>query len=65
MTIPMIGVTEYNNEITVELTQTKRGRWVVDASTVGIYDGTRVDILELVAWLYKNRPDLMENKNVE
>lgn len=63
----MEGVTEYCEEFPVELVETKRwdppsavGRLVVKAWNEGGGGSTEVDVLELVAWLKRNRPDLLE-----
>lgn len=67
----MLGVTEYAEGMTVELTKTTggyispdnknsgAGRWVVLAKNEGGCNCTEVDVIEMVDWLWKNRPDLM------
>ena len=73
MTKEMCGVTEYAEDMSVELTQTDGvyqsgipveqrkgyGRWVIRAKNEGGYNCTEVDIIELVSWLKANRPDLI------
>lgn len=36
------------------------GRLYIDASCEGGQNGTAVDLLDLIAWLKKNRPELLE-----
>lgn len=69
----MHGVSEYVEGMMVELIQTTgayvsptnqnsgAGRWVVKAKNEGGYNSTEVDVLDLVAWLWRHRPDLMAN----
>lgn len=65
--IIMEGVTEYLNDEAVELVLHKGeivngvpyDRWVVFAKGDGWSGETQVDVLELVDWLKKNRPDLL------
>lgn len=73
----MDGVVEYAERYQVELVQTTGiyrfgvpdeqsegfGRWVVKALNEGGCNCTEVDVLQLVAWLKKNRPDLLETPN--
>ena len=61
----MDGVKEYCEEMNVELIQTTglfdgegRGRWVIMAKNEGGYNSTEVDVLQMIDWLRKNRPDL-------
>ena len=74
--IEMDGVTEYAEGMPVILTQTDgvddpwipkdqrvgRGRLVVQAKNEGGFNCTHVDILQLVAWLKANRPDLLQEE---
>lgn len=56
----MHGVTEYAEGLDVRLHVVGNGRWVVTAWNEGGFNGTSVDLLELLAWLRANRPDLIE-----
>lgn len=67
------GVTEYCEDMPVELAETTgryvygipeeewpgRGRIVILAKNEGGHNSTEVDLLELIAWLRANRPDLL------
>ena len=67
------GVTEYCEEMPVELAETtgtyvygvpdelrpERGRIVIRAMNEGGHNSTEVDLLELIAWLKAHRPDLL------
>ena len=56
----MEGVTEYSEGYEVELLQTKdNGRWVIMALNQGGFDSTSVDVVDLIAWLRANRPELL------
>ena len=56
----MEGVTEYSEGYEVELLQTKgNGRWVIMAVNQGGFDSTSVDVINLIAWLRANRPELL------
>ena len=70
--IKMDGVTDYSEGMDVELAETTgtysgipgaprpgAGRLVVKAYNEGGFNQTEVDVLELVAWLKKHRPDLL------
>ena len=60
MDIEMNEVTEYCEGRTVYLAQEEtNGRTVVRAVNEGGYNCTEVDIVQLLEWLKKNRPDLM------
>lgn len=54
----MDGVTEYSEDLPVKLEQHNQ-RWVISALNEGGCNGTMVDVLQLVEWLRKNRPDLL------
>lgn len=68
----MEGVTEYCEGFDVELIQTSgtysgsgahqegAGRWVIRATNEGGHDCTEVDVVQLIAWLRANRPDLLK-----
>ncbi len=60
MTEIMHGVTEYAEGLDVKLQVEDNGRLVVSAWNEGGFNGTSVDLLELLAWLKSNRPDLIE-----
>lgn len=69
----MEGVTEYSEGYEVRLVETTGvylsgipehqcpgyGRLVIKASNESGYNCTEVDLLEMLAWLKSNRPDLM------
>jgi hypothetical protein len=54
----MHGVTEYAEGLDVKLRMEDNGRLIVSARNEGGYNGTSVDLLELLVWLRANRPDL-------
>ena len=54
----MEGVTEYAEEMDVRLSVTK-GRIVVGASNEGGFNGTEVDLVQLLEWVHKNMPELI------
>lgn len=54
----MDGVTEYSEDLPALLEQHNQ-RWVISALNEGGCNGTMVDVLQLVEWLRKNRPDLL------
>ena len=60
MTEIMHGVTEYAEKLDVKLQVEDNGRLVVSAWNEGGFNGTSVDLMELLAWLKSNRPDLIE-----
>jgi hypothetical protein len=55
----MHGVTEYAEGLDVKLQMEDNGRPIVSAYNEGGFNGTSVDLLELLAWLRANRPDLL------
>ncbi len=69
----MLGVTEYAEGYEVRLVETKgyytsgkpepewpgRGRLAIKALNEAGHNWTEVDLLELLAWVKANRPDLM------
>ena len=67
----MEGVTEYAERLDVRLVRTTgtymgigkerpgAGRLVIEALNDGGYNCTKVDLLQLLAWVKANRPDLM------
>jgi hypothetical protein len=56
----MDGVTEYTEGYGVRLVETTgAGRLVVNALNEAGHNCTAVDLLELLAWVKANRPDLM------
>jgi hypothetical protein len=60
----MEGVTEYSEYGEVKLIEApypkeKKGRLCIEASTDGGYLSTYVDLIELLAWLKTNRPELL------
>ncbi len=59
--VEMLGVREYRDGRPVELGRTPiTGRLVVVAVPDDGYCCTEVDLLDLIAWLHRNRPDLLE-----
>lgn len=66
-TTVMEGVTEYGDDLDVELVLRKGeivngvpyDRWVIAAYADAGCTYTQVDLLELVDWLKKHRPDLL------
>ena len=55
----MHGVTEYAEGLDVRLQLEDNGRLIVSAYNEGGFNGTSIDLLELLAWLRNNRPDLI------
>lgn len=53
-------VREYNEDFDVRLETEANGRLVVVALNEGGHNGTRVDLVDLLDWLRRNRPDLLE-----
>jgi len=58
--LTMEGVREYAEEMDVQLVQQDDGRWVIKAKNEAGHNCTLVDVLDLVNWLYMNKPDLLE-----
>ena len=72
--IVMLGVTEHNAQLEVCLKLREgpvtygvdpdewpgRGRLVIEAQCEGGMTTTEVDLLQLIAWLKTNRPELLE-----
>ena len=56
--IVMQGVREYAEKMPVELV-TKNGRLCLSALNQGGYDGTDIDLVDVLAWLKANRPELL------
>ena len=55
----MHGVTEYAEGLDVRLQLEDNGRLIVSAYNEGGFNGTSIDLLELLVWLRNNRPDLI------
>jgi hypothetical protein len=55
----MHGVTEYAEGLDVRLQLEDNGRLIVSAWNEGGFNGTSIDLLELLVWLRNNRPDLI------
>jgi hypothetical protein len=55
----MHGVTEYAEGLDVRLQLEDNGRPIVSAYNEGGFNGTSIDLLQLLAWLRANQPDLM------
>jgi len=57
----LIGVTEYCEEMAVSITETPDAeRLVVRALNEGGHNSTEVDLLQLIAWLKTNKPELLK-----
>lgn len=56
--IELENVREYAEELPVELCIHK-GREVIHATNEGGFNSTSVDLLDMIAWLKKNRPELL------
>jgi hypothetical protein len=54
----MRGVSEYAEGYPVQL-ETRQGRLAVLAINQGGHDGTAVDLVELLAWVKDNMPELL------
>jgi hypothetical protein len=54
----MHGVTEYAEGLDVRLQLEDNGRLIISAKNEGGYNGTSIDLRQLLAWLRANRPDL-------
>ena len=59
---PCTGIREYAEGYDVAIGK-EGGRWVVCATNEGGYNGTRVDLRDLLDWVYENMSD--EWRNVE
>lgn len=76
MKTKMVGVREYNEGMDVELAISRdylnvgkpekdwlgKGRIVIKAFNESGYNCTEVDLMDVILWLQKNRPELMEGK---
>lgn len=64
MKIIMVGVKEYCEDLDVVLTTaySDRERLVIKAYNEAGYNSTEVDLVDVILWLRKNRPELMEGK---
>lgn len=60
----MVGVREYAEDMPVRLYMHKNGRWVIEALNEAGYNGTDVDLLDLLSWLRNNRPELLQPDHV-
>lgn len=58
----MEGVTEYLEGYPVSLRASESGTLHVVAVNEGGYNSTRVDLLQLISWLRKNRPELLQSQ---
>ncbi len=56
--VVMEGVREHAEDMPVKLAF-KHGRWIIDALNEGGYNGTEVDLIDLIEWLRKHRPELL------
>lgn len=50
---------EYGEEYPVYIQRNDAGRWTVAAFNEGGYNGTSVDLLDLITWLKVNKPELL------
>jgi len=57
----MTGVTEYGEGLDVKLGY-ENGRPTVVAYNEGGYNTTAVDLIQLLDWVYKNKPDLYASR---
>lgn len=57
--IQLDGVNEYMEYYPVNLINNERGRLVIKAFNEGGYNSTEVDLIQLLEWILKNRPDLL------
>ena len=76
MKIIMVGVREYSEKMDVELTITEgmfdvdkpekdwlgKGRIVIKAFNESGFNRTEVDLMDVILWLRKNKPELLEGK---
>lgn len=62
--IIMEGVKEYAEEMDVRL-GTRNGRLTIDARNEGGYNGTCVDLVQVLLWVQKNLPELLYQPWVE
>lgn len=56
--IEMVGVRNYGEGDFASLCK-RGGRWAVYASCQGGFDGTLVDLEQLISWLRSNKPELL------
>lgn len=61
--IDMEGIREYAEGNPVQLVEGNRPR--IAAYNEGGYNGTEIDLLDLLGWILKNRPDLIERAKEE
>lgn len=57
--IIMEGVTEYEEGMDVRLS-TRNGRLTIDAKNEAGHNGTDVDLVQLLLWVQKNLPELLQ-----
>lgn len=60
--IAMQGVTEYAEGFDAQLVWS-HGRLAVQARNEGGFNTTAIDLMELLAWVKANRPELLEAKS--
>jgi hypothetical protein len=57
----MVGVREYGGEgFPVKLVMHSNGRWVLESLYQAGFDGTLIDLLDVVAWVKANKPELLQ-----
>lgn len=52
---------EHDEEVEVKYKKLHDGsfRWVIEAYNEGGYNSTQVDLLDVIAWVRENRPELL------
>ncbi len=73
---PATNIREYGESLEVEILFTGVGdiigrgkdcylgpptRWIIRASNEGGYNGTNVDLLDVIAWIKEHQPELLED----
>lgn len=61
ITTEMVGVREYVDGFEVNIVEHSNGRLTIDATTGSGHYGTSVDLVDVLEWIKKNRPDLIES----
>jgi len=57
----MINIREYEEEMPVEILEDpKIKRWVIHANNEGGFNYTTVDLLDVIDWIKKNKPELLK-----
>jgi hypothetical protein len=58
----MGDVREYCERILVFLKTHKEGREIIEALNEGGYNGVEIDLLDLLEWIKKHRPELVATR---